>query len=185
VEDGAHDAFLEAFTKAAIAMRIGAGTEENVDIGPLAHSRRIEAMRDLIADAVALGATVHLGGRRVGNVGNFFESTILCDVPMSARVMNEEPFGPLAMVNRFSDLEEAIAEANRLPYGLAAYAYTRSLDTARRLSREIECGKLSINTPVAPFPETPLGGVKDSGQGVEGGPEALAGYQNTKFVTFA
>ena len=123
------------------------------------------------------------GGRRIGNAGWFFEPTVLADVPREARIMNEEPFGPVAVINRFDTLDTAIAEANRLPYGLAAYAFTRSSVTATRLGNEVEAGMLSINHYGLALPEVPFGGVKESGHGTEGGSEALEGYFDTRFIT--
>jgi succinate-semialdehyde dehydrogenase/glutarate-semialdehyde dehydrogenase len=152
-------------------------------MGPLATARRIEAMEGFIADAVAKGAKVATGGRRIGNKGYFFEPTVLTDVPTEARVMNEEPFGPIALMQRFRTFDEAITEANRLPYGLAAYAYTRSVKNAAAVAAAFESGCVSINHHgLAPI-ETPLGGVKESGYGSEGGAEAIEAYLSTKFVT--
>ena len=133
-------------------------------------------------DAEKSGAKVTTGGESIGNSGNFFSPTVIADAPLSARVMNEEPFGPLAIVNRFTDLDAAIAEANRLPFGLAGYAFTRSQKTAHRLSHEVEVGMLWINQPALPTAEMPFGGVKDSGYGSEGGPEAMESYLNTRAI---
>ncbi|PZR48524.1 MAG: NAD-dependent succinate-semialdehyde dehydrogenase, partial [Stutzerimonas stutzeri] len=134
-------------------------------------------------DAVEHGAKLTTGGRRIGNEGWFFEPTVLADVPVAARIMNEEPFGPVAVVNRFGDLGEAISEANRLPYGLAAFAFTRSSATATRLGNEVEAGMVSINHLGLALPEVPFGGIKDSGHGTEGGSEALQAYLDTRLVT--
>ena len=142
-------------------------------------------MEALVADANAQGATLRTGGKRIGNRGNFFEPTVLTDLPLTARIMNEEPFGPVAAIQRFSDDDEAYTEANRLPYGLAAYAYTRSSERATRVSNMVESGMVSINHHGIALPETPFGGVKESGYGSEGGTEALDGYLATKFVTQA
>ena len=136
-----------------------------------------------LADAVARGGRLLTGGRRIGNEGWFFEPTVLADVPVSARIMNEEPFGPVAIVNRFSTLDEAIAEANRLPFALAAFAFTRSTATSTRLSAEVEAGMLSINHLGLALPEIPFGGMKESGYGTEGGSEALEAYLETRLVT--
>ena len=123
------------------------------------------------------------GGSRIGNKGNFFEPTVITDVPKDARVMNEEPFGPLAVISPFRSFEEAVSEANRLPYGLASYAYTRSAKTANAIAAAVESGMMSINHHALALPEVPFGGVKDSGYGTEGGADALEAYLNTKFVT--
>jgi succinate-semialdehyde dehydrogenase/glutarate-semialdehyde dehydrogenase len=152
-------------------------------MGPLANDRRIPALEALISDAQAHGARLATGGRRIGNEGWFFEPTVLADVPVSARIMNEEPFGPVAVINRFADLDEAIAEANRLPYGLAAFAFTRSSAIATRLGNELEAGMLSINHLGLALPEIHFGGIKDSGYGTEGGSEALDAYLQTHLVT--
>jgi succinate-semialdehyde dehydrogenase/glutarate-semialdehyde dehydrogenase len=140
-------------------------------------------MEAFVADAEAKGAELRTGGKRIGNQGFFFEPTVLTNVPRDARIMNEEPFGPLAAINSFSDDEEAFEEANRLPYGLAAYAYTRSAETQTKLAARVESGMISINHHGLALPEVPFGGVKDSGYGSEGGAEAIEAYLNTKFVT--
>jgi succinate-semialdehyde dehydrogenase/glutarate-semialdehyde dehydrogenase len=183
VHESLYEPFVERFVAAAKALMIGDGMLPGVAMGPLATARRVEAMEGFIADAVAKGAKVRTGGRRIGNTGYFFEPTVLTDVPLDARVMNEEPFGPIAIMLPFEKFDEAIDEANRLPYGLAAYAYTRSLKTAAAAAAAFESGTVSINHHgLAPI-ETPLGGVKDSGYGSEGGAEAIEAYLVTKFVT--
>lgn len=183
VEDGVFDPFLSGFTAALQAAKQGNGMEEGVQIGPLANDRRVAALETLVADAVAQGARLTTGGKRIGNVGNFFPPTVLAEVPLSARIMTEEPFGPVAIVNRFSTLDDAIAEANRLPYGLASYAFTRSALTMQRLGLEIDAGMTTINHLGLALPEVPFGGVRDSGYGTEGGSEAIEAYLVTKFVT--
>ncbi len=185
VQEPAYDAFLEKFTAQMGAAKVGDGLAEGTTMGPLANDRRIAAMEGFITDAVQRGATVRLGGKRIGNKGNFFEPTILTDVPLEARVNTEEPFGPLAVVSRFGTLADAMTEANRLPYGLAAYAYTRSAATVTALSNGVESGMLGINHHGLALPETPFGGVKDSGYGSEGGSEAIEAYLVTKFVSQA
>jgi len=155
----------------------------STQLGPLANSRRIDAMESLVADAKAKGAKVLAGGQRIGNRGYFFPLTILAEVPDNARAMREEPFGPLALVNPVRDLDEAIEKANALPYGLAGYAFTRSASNADRLANEVEVGNLSINNFVASVAETPFGGVKDSGYGREGGTEGLLCYTIAKNVS--
>jgi succinate-semialdehyde dehydrogenase/glutarate-semialdehyde dehydrogenase len=185
VQEQAYAPFLEKLTARMQAARVGDGLEEGTTMGPLAHSRRVDAMEGFVSDAVKHGARVHHGGKRIGNKGYFFEPTVLTEVPTDARVMNEEPFGPLALVAPFGKFEEAVAEANRLPYGLAAYAYTRSTRTATALAAEVETGMMGINHHGLALPETPFGGVKDSGYGSEGGIEALEAYLVTKFVTQA
>ena len=183
VQDGIADKFTEGFVKAAQALKVGNGLEDGITMGPLANERRIPVMEDMIHDAVSLGAELKTGGKRIGNKGYFFEPTVLADVPTSAKMMNDEPFGPLAIVNRFSTYEDAIEEANRLPFGLASYAFTGSVKTAHLLSRNVEAGMLTINHNGLALPEVPFGGIKDSGYGTEGGSEATEAYLETRFVS--
>ncbi|MET0428182.1 MAG: NAD-dependent succinate-semialdehyde dehydrogenase [Microvirga sp.] len=185
VQERVYDRFVEGFVEAAKAIRVGNGLDEATTMCPLIHGRRLEAIEALVADAEAKGARLHTGGKRIGNRGNFFEPTVFTDVPRVARAMNEEPFGPIALINRFRDDEEALIEANRLPFGLAAYAYTRSASRATRVAAGIEAGMDSINHHGIALPETPFGGVRDSGFGSEGGSEAIDAYLTTKFVTQA
>jgi succinate-semialdehyde dehydrogenase/glutarate-semialdehyde dehydrogenase len=167
----------------AKSLKVGDGLAEGTTMGPLANERRLTAMAQVVEDALAKGATVAAGGERIGSVGNFFAPTVLDQVPLEASVFNNEPFGPVAAVRGFDTLDEAIAEANRLPFGLAGYAYTRSLKNAHQLAQRLELGMLWINQPALPWAEMPFGGVKDSGYGSEGGPEALEPYLNTKAVS--
>ena len=185
VQNGAYDQFVEVFTAAAKAIKVGSGMEAGTQMGPLANPRRITAMEGLISDAVQKGADLRTGGKRIGNVGNFFEPTVLTGVNTEMRVMNEEPFGPLAVIAPFDDFDEVVEEANRLPYGLASYAFTSSGKTAASLASKVEAGMLTINHIGLALPEVPFGGVKDSGMGSEGGAEAIEAYLNIKFVTQA
>ncbi|MGC1305128.1 MAG: NAD-dependent succinate-semialdehyde dehydrogenase, partial [Caulobacteraceae bacterium] len=185
IERPAYEPFVEAFTKVAEAIKVGPGLEPESKMGALANPRRLEAMERLTANAVEKGARLHTGGRRLGNSGNFFAPTVLSDVPLDAAAMNEEPFGPMALLRPFDSLDEAVAEANRLPYGLAAYAFTGSPTTAQAVARRVESGMVSINHFGLALPETPFGGVKDSGYGFEGGTEAIEPYLQTRFVTIA
>jgi succinate-semialdehyde dehydrogenase/glutarate-semialdehyde dehydrogenase len=185
VQEGVYEGFVERFTAAAQAIKVGNGLEEGVTMGPLANERRIPAIEALVQDAVGQGAKLKTGGKRIGNKGYFYEPTVLADVPKSARAMNEEPFGPLALIAPFRTFDEVVEEANRLPYGLAAYAYTRSAKTAQAIAASVESGMMSINHHGLALPEVPFGGVKDSGYGSEGGSEAIEAYLNTKFVTQA
>jgi len=182
VHEAVADRFVDDFTQAAAALQVGNGLDDGVQMGPLANSRRVDAMEALVADALANGATLRTGGERIGNTGYFFKPTVLTGVPLSARIMSEEPFGPVVPVATFSDYDALIAEANRLPYGLAAYAYTSSARTAANLSADIESGMISINQGALALPEVPFGGIKESGHGSEGGSEAIEAYLNTKFV---
>ncbi|TXL70633.1 NAD-dependent succinate-semialdehyde dehydrogenase [Vineibacter terrae] len=185
VHESLFEPFVAAMAGHARALKVGDGLAPATSMGPLAHARRLDAMEALVADAVGKGASLITGGKRLGNRGFFFEPTVLADLPMTARIMNEEPFGPVAVIQRFSQPEEAIAEANRLPFGLAAYAYTRSSANAALVARKIQSGMISINHHGLGLPETPFGGVKDSGYGSEGGSEALDGYLATKLVSHA
>ena len=185
VQRQVYEPFVEKFVKAAEAIKVGDGLDPETSMGPLAHLRRVEAMEAFVADALAHGGKLRTGGKRIGNKGFFFEPTVVTDVPTSARIMNEEPFGPLAIINRFEDYDEAVAEANRLDYGLAAYAYTKSAKTAARsLATRSRAGWSSINHFGLALPEIPFGGIKDSGFGSEGGAEALEAFFNSKLVTF-
>ena len=177
-----HD-FATALAKHAQGLKVGDGSAEGTQMGPLANSRRLTAMAEFTSDAVQRGASIATGGERIGSVGNFFAPTVLTDVPLDAKIFNEEPFGPMAAIRSFNTLEEAIAEANRLPYGLAGYAFTGSLKNAHLLAQRLEVGMLWINQPAAPWPEMPFGGIKDSGYGSEGGPEALEAYLNTRSIS--
>ena len=177
-----HD-FAAALAKHAQGLKVGDGSAEGTQMGPLANSRRLSAMAEFTSDAVQRGASIATGGERIGSVGNFFAPTVLTDVPLDAKIFNEEPFGPMAAIRPFNTLEEAIAEANRLPYGLAGYAFTGSLKNAHLLAQRLEVGMLWINQPAAPWPEMPFGGIKDSGYGSEGGPEALEAYLNTRSIS--
>jgi succinate-semialdehyde dehydrogenase/glutarate-semialdehyde dehydrogenase len=177
--------FVDGFAEFAAALPVGNGLDPATRMGPLAHARRVEAIEGFVADAVGKGATVRTGGQRKGNKGYFFEPTVLTDVPMDARIMNEEPFGPLAPIMPFKDFDAVVEEANRLDYGLAAYAYTKSAKTAEAIGAAFESGMVSINHHGIALIETPFGGVKDSGYGSEGGSEAIEAYLNTKFISQA
>ncbi len=183
VQEPVYKQFVDKFVTAAKAIKVGDGLKEDTRMGPLAHSRRLDAIEGFVADAVAKGATVETGGRRIGNKGYFYEPTVLTNVPREARIMNEEPFGPVAIVNAFDTFDDVVTEANRLPYGLAAYAYTRSTKTAAAIGHAIESGMVSINHHGLALPEVRFGGIKDSGFGSEGGADALDAYFNTKFIT--
>lgn len=183
VQQPVYEEFVGRFAQAASAITVGNGLDPASRMGPLANVRRLEAMERFVADALDHGASLRCGGRRVANKGYFFEPTVLGEVPVEAQAMNEEPFGPLALMQPFEGIEDALAEANRLPYGLAAYAYTASGRTALAASEGLESGMVSINHHGIPVPEAPFGGVKDSGIGSEGGQEALEGFLIAKFVT--
>ena len=183
VHEGHYKAFAKTFAERAQAIKVGNGLDASAEMGPVANHRRIETLETLVADARAKGARVIAGGERLGNRGYFFPVTVLTEVPDTARAMNEEPFGPLALINPVSSLDEAIEKANALPFGLAAYAFTRSASNADRLMEGVEAGNLSINTLEASIAETPFGGVKESGYGREGGSEGLSHYTIVKNVS--
>jgi succinate-semialdehyde dehydrogenase/glutarate-semialdehyde dehydrogenase len=164
-------------------MKVGNGLDAGSNMGSLANPRRVTAIEGFVQDAVAKGAKLEAGGHRIGNKGYFFEPTVVSDVSNDARAMNEEPFGPLALISRFSTFEEVAEEANRLPYGLASYAFTSSTKTATAIGAAIESGMVGINNVGLGMPENPFGGVKDSGYGSEGGIEAMEAYLNTKFIS--
>jgi succinate-semialdehyde dehydrogenase/glutarate-semialdehyde dehydrogenase len=183
VHNSIRDEFAKALVKHAESLKLGDGLAEGTTLGPLANARRLTAMAKVLDNARATGAKVATGGERVGSDGNFFAPTVLTDVSLEADVFNNEPFGPIAAIRGFDSLEEAIKESNRLPYGLAGYAFTKSIKNAHLLAQQVEVGMLWINQPAAPTPEMPFGGVKDSGYGSEGGPEAMEGYLVTKAVS--
>lgn len=180
-----YEQFIEKFVAEVQKLKVGNGLDAGVTMGPMAHKRGLESIERFVNDAVEKGATVRTGGKRIDGAGYFFEPTVLSDVPMTARAMTDEPFGPVALINPFTHYDEAVAEANRLPYGLAAYAYTRSHATITALTNDIESGMLTINHLGFALPEVPFGGMKDSGYGTEGGSEAIESYLDTRFVTTA
>ncbi|MEO8558547.1 MAG: NAD-dependent succinate-semialdehyde dehydrogenase, partial [Rhodospirillales bacterium] len=155
VHENVYEKFVDGFVAAAKAVKVGSGLDKDTFMGPLANPRRVDAMQDFVADAVAKGATLRTGGKRIGNKGNFFEPTVLTDVPMEARIMQEEPFGPIAPIASFRSFDEVVKEANRLPYGLAAYAYTGSATTAGAIGAAFESGMVSINHHGLALPEVP------------------------------
>ncbi|MFH3480962.1 NAD-dependent succinate-semialdehyde dehydrogenase [Xanthobacter variabilis] len=183
VQEKVYQEFVDTFVAVAKTVKVGNGLDPDTTMGPLANERRIPAMEALIADARQRGAEVATGGARIGNKGYFFEPTVVTGVTREMRMMNEEPFGPLAMMVPFSDFDEAITEANRLPYGLASYAYTRSAKTAAAVADGVDAGMMTINHLGLALPEVPFGGVRDSGYGSEGGSEAIEAYLNPKFVS--
>ncbi|AZG08221.1 NAD-dependent succinate-semialdehyde dehydrogenase [Pigmentiphaga sp. H8] len=183
VQEGAFDRFCQAFVEAAGAVRLGDGLDASTTMGPLANTRRVTAVEAGVRDLTERGATLLAGGGRPNRIGNFFEPTVIAHAPRSSVFMNDEPFGPVAMVNAFDRFDDAVEEANRLPYGLASYVFTGSGRTADACARELNVGMMSINHLGLAMPEVPFGGVGDSGHGSEGGSEAMESYLNTKFVT--
>jgi succinate-semialdehyde dehydrogenase / glutarate-semialdehyde dehydrogenase len=177
--------FVDGFAKRASALKVGDGLVDGMQMGPLAHPRRLEAMTTLLADARKHGAKFQAGGERIAGKGYFWQPTVLADIPEEARIMNEEPFGPVALINSFSTFEEAISRANRLPYGLAAFAFARTSRTVNLLGEQLEAGMIGINTFQISVPESPFGGIKESGHGSEEGIEGLETCLVTKFVNQA
>lgn len=183
VQKGVYDRFVSAFADALAQVKVGQGFEPGVQMGPLIHERRLEAVADLIADAEAAGAELVAGGRRIGEKGHFLAPALLAGVPPAARVMKEEPFGPIAALVPFVSVDEALREANALPFGLASYVFTRSLRIATVVSGALEAGMVNINHSGMAHPELPFGGIKDSGFGSEGGTESFDSFLATKMIT--
>ena len=183
VEEPVYDDFLDRFLGEVGRIVVGNGMDETTTMGPLIHARRLNAVEAMVQDAVGRGAKVAAGGRRIGNKGYFLEPTVLTGIPTDAEAMNSEVFGPVALVNRFSGLDDLLGEANRLPYGLSAYAFTRSATTMNALAEGVETGIMAVNTIAVALPETPFGGVKESGHGSEGGTEGLEAYLSTKLFS--
>jgi len=178
-----YDRFVSNFTDIAKNLKVGDGLDPETKMGPLANPRRISAIEGFIQDAQEKGAKVATGGKRIGNQGNFFEPTVLTDVPENARILNEEPFGPVAVMMRFKDTDEMLTRANKLPYGLASYAFTHNAKVATQVADVLDHGMVTINHHGLALPEVPFGGIKDSGFGYEGGAEGLLVYMTAKFVS--
>src|SRR5271170_2449617 len=183
VQEPVYGRFLARFTEYAKSLKLGDGLEKGVTMGPLANARRIDAMESFVKDAKDRGGKVVTGGQRRGNQGYFYEPTVITDLPDDSRLMTEEPFGPLAPVVRFKTMDEVVERANSLPYGLAAYAFTSSAQTATMIGDALQSGMVGVNSIAVSTPETPFGGVKESGYGSEGGLEGLQAYLNTKFIS--
>jgi succinate-semialdehyde dehydrogenase / glutarate-semialdehyde dehydrogenase len=182
VHETVYDRFREGFAARAKAIKVGNGLADDTQMGPMANPRRPDAIEAMIGDAVSRGATLHTGGQRIGNQGFFYAPSVISDVPIDATMMNEEPFGPLAIINSFSGEADMIEEANRLPYGLAAFGWTTDAKRQKRLARELEAGMIGINTAMIAGADSPFGGVKWSGHGAEDGPEGLHACLVTKAV---
>jgi succinate-semialdehyde dehydrogenase/glutarate-semialdehyde dehydrogenase len=177
--------FTDEIVRIAKSVVVGDGMDPRTQMGPMANERRLVAMDSIVTDANRHGATIAAGGHRKSDLGYYWEPTVLCNLPPDAMVLNEEPFGPVAPIVPFGDLDEAIARANALPYGLAGYVYTSDLGVSRYLTESLELGVVSVNNVVAALPETAFGGVKHSGYGREGGPETLREYLVTKMINEA
>lgn len=180
-----YDGFVDRFAQAASALKVGPGTEAGTQMGPLANDRRLAAMARLVEDAGARGMRCVTGGERVGNRGYFWQPTVLADATDDALVMTEEPFGPIAPITAFDDLDEALKRANALPYGLAAYGFTGSQATANRLASGLRAGMVGVNSFAISLAELPFGGVGESGYGSEGGSEGLEAYLETRLISQA
>ncbi|WP_353235602.1 NAD-dependent succinate-semialdehyde dehydrogenase [Diaphorobacter ruginosibacter] len=183
VQRGVYDDFIQCFTNVLSSLKVGSGLEEGVHMGPLIHERRVRVMEQLVQDAQDNGATVAMGGARLDRPGSFFAPTVLTGDLARARIMVEEPFGPVVPVVAFDDVADGLALANSLPYGLSSYVFTRSLQISTRVSNALEAGMVNINHYGSGMAEMPFGGVKDSGMGSEGGMETFDGYLTTKFIT--
>ena len=187
VQENVFEQFRDGFAERARGWRVGNGMEDGIQMGPMANPRRPDAMERMIGDAVAKGARLNAGGERPrslkgANQGFFYAPSVISEVPLDAEIMNEEPFGPVAIINPFRGEEEMIAEANRLPYGLAAYSWTNDAKRQKRLAREVETGMFCVNTTMLGGADTPFGGVKWSGHGHEDGPEGLMACMVLKTV---
>jgi succinate-semialdehyde dehydrogenase/glutarate-semialdehyde dehydrogenase len=183
IHESIYDRFVEGFTQRVEALKVGNGIETGIQMGPMIAERRLGVMDGLVQDAVARGARLLAGGKRLDREGFFFAPTVLADVPDDARIMNEEPFGPIAPITRFATYEEVIARANSLPFGLASFVFTQSLATAAKAEADIEAGLVGVNHMMVSTAETPFGGVNESGFGSESGIEGLDAFLRTKFVT--
>ena len=183
VHEKVYPEFVERFTAYARNVKVGNGLDADSKMGPLVAERRLHAMDSFVSDAISKGAKIETGGQRKGNKGYFYEPTVMTNVPLDAKIMNDEPFGPLAPITSFKDFDGVMKEANRLPWGLAAYAYTKNTKTMAQVGAAFESGMVSINHHGLALPEVPFGGIKDSGYGSEGGLEALEAYLNTKFIS--
>ena len=182
VQEGIHDRFVEAMTRRISGVTIGDGLADGTQMGPMANARRPAAMEDFIKDAVAKGARLRTGGEGIDQDGFWWRPTLLSEVPVEARIMNEEPFGPVVVTAPFKTFDEVVEQANRLPFGLAAYAFTENGRTANLIGDAIESGMVGINTVMLAAPDAPFGGVKESGHGSEDGPEGLAACLVTKTI---
>ena len=176
VQQDVYSRFLKRFTEYASGLKVGDGMEKGIAMGPMANARRIEAMEAFVNDAKGRGGKIQTGGKRRGNQGYFYEPTVITDVPDDCKIMTQEPFGPLAPVVTFKTFDEVVERANSLEYGLAAYAFTSSNATAAAIGDALESGMVGVNSIAISTPETPFGGVKESGHGSEGGVEGLGAY---------
>ncbi|MBB4349394.1 NAD-dependent succinate-semialdehyde dehydrogenase [Aliirhizobium cellulosilyticum] len=185
IQEGIYDKFVSAFVDRTKALNIGNGLNPETDVGPMANQRRLSATSELVEDAISKGAKIRTGGPSERNAGYYWNPTVITDLSPDARLMNEEPFSPIAMLAPFGSMEDALVEANRLPYGLAAYVFTRSHKTAYEVTSNVEVAMFGVNQYSITVAETPFGGIKESGFGSEGGIEGLQGYMVNKYTSEA
>lgn len=183
VQKGVYKSFVEGFTERSKSIKLGNGLEDGVEMGPLIAERRLEVMEEFVSDAVGHGAKIETGGQRPTNRGYFYSPTVLSDVPDDAKIMTEEPFGPLAPITPFDSVNEVIDRANSLPFGLSSYVFTNDGAKAAALGDALESGMVGVNHAMISTPESPFGGVNESGYGSEGGIEGLDVFLRTKFIT--
>lgn len=185
VQEAAYDRFVTRFTEVAKGLKLGGGLEAGVQMGPLANPRRIQAMEAIVQDVRDRGGKIETGGARRGNEGWFYEPTVVTGIGDEALIMTEEPFGPVAPIVPFADFDEVVRRANSLPYGLAAYAFSTSARRVADIGAALKAGMVGLNTFAVSNPETPFGGVRDSGHGQEGGVEGLQAYLDVKLTASA
>jgi succinate-semialdehyde dehydrogenase/glutarate-semialdehyde dehydrogenase len=183
VHESIHERFTREFAEIANSLKVGNGQDSSSQMGPLANPRRLAAMEEMTADVKKRGGKVVAGGERIGNRGYFWRPTVFADMPDDADVMRNEPFGPVAAITSFASFDDAIARANGVKYGLAGYAFTRSARTIAKVSEALQVGMLAVNNLSVSPPEAPIGGIKDSGYGREGGTEGILQYMNVKYVS--
>ncbi len=185
VQKKIYDRFVDRFAKGYGALQLGSGLEKETTMGPLAHARRVDSMQQFVEDAKKRGGQVIIGGERLAGPGNFFAPTVVTGMPDDSKLMTEEPFGPVAPITPFDDIDEVLKRANALPFGLASYVFTGSMATAQKVETHLEAGMVNVNHFGMALAETPFGGIKDSGIGSEGGMETFDGYLVTKFISEA
>tara|TARA_Y100000766_G_scaffold69482_2_gene58186 strand:+ start:141 stop:1577 length:1437 start_codon:yes stop_codon:yes gene_type:complete len=183
IQDRVYKSFVEGFTERARSLKVGNGLDDGIQMGPLVDARRLPIMQDFVDDACDNGATISTGGERIGNLGYYYAPTVLSDVPDKAKIMIEEPFGPIAPITHFNAFDDVVERANSLPFGLASYVFTSDGDKATKIGQALETGLVGINHAMVATPETPFGGINESGYGSEGGVEGLDAFLRTKFVT--
>ena len=183
VQENVYKDFVKGFTERSKKIKLGNGMDDGVEMGPLVADRRLDVMEDFVGDAVSHGAKLETGGQRPTNRGYFYSPTVLSDVPDDAKIMNEEPFGPVAPITPFGTMDEVIERANSLPFGLSSYVFTNDGAKAAAIGDALETGMVGVNHPMISTPESPFGGVNESGYGSEGGIEGLEAFLRTKFVT--